>query len=371
MTDADEMEHRPSDDPGPKAVVTDRGLTPDPAPTDTASRLIKAGVALFAFLMIAIGVGGWVLGSVACYAYSADCAGDKYIPISAILLAVLVIVAGRAALAGNRIGLIVVGLAGLASITLALAIGRLAPGGLSWLGAAIVFVAVSTGVMLLTGATGQNTGTTLPRRSVLLGLAVVISASAYFWVFEGGRSICPATLPAGLPAGLTWATHDKDVCISTDTAGSRRIYRGRGSDVYTGLMWSPDGETLAVEEYDSHVFVSISGEVRDGAEPEPQWYADRPIGYDPEQPILSPNGKLVAVYRFYHGLFMGASGSQADLRYITDDASDLSWSPDGEWLAFDKRMVWPSEVGRVFVVRSDGTLLTELAVRAGSPVWRP
>lgn len=377
MTEAGETEHELSDGPAPMEGQPDLGMKPALVRTDKASGRIKAGVALFAVLSIAIGIGGGVSIFATCVWF--DCSPRDYIffPIGAVLVAVLVIVAGRAALAGNRIGLVVVGLAGLASIAFAIELGRLAVEYSSWLAATAVLVTSWMGVMLLAGAAGQNQGTALPRRLALLGsLAVVIFGSVFFWVLEGGRSICPAVLPSGLPAGLTWTTDDNDVCISTETGASRRIYRLSGADEITEVMWSPDGATLAVNKLDSHEFVSTSGEVRDGVELAPQWYADRPIGYCVDCPVLSPNRRLVAVYRMNYGfgtygLYMGSSESGADLVFISGRASHLSWSSDGEWLAFDQPPQGPSERGRIFVVRSDGTSLTEVADRASSPAWRP
>ena len=198
-------------------------------------------------------------------------------------------------------------------------------------------------------------------------MAATLAACA---LINAPRTICPGMLPPGLPAGLTWVTHDRDICIATDS-GIRQIYRWGGDGYPSGLVWSPDGQTLAVQDFPAVEFVSIAGEVREMPELEPQWYMDRPRRGALEDPVLSANGEFVAAYRPNVGLLLGASGPQARLRHVTDGPGELAWSPDSAWLAFDKPAVWRWEVGRLFLVRSNGTSLIEVAVFAGSPAWRP
>ena len=116
--------------------MTDAGASEDPtggapsghdgepahAGTDTSGWFIKAGVALFAVAFIVYGL---YLGLViAATCMGGICPGSFYlIPIIPIVPGLLAIWAGRGALRGNLVGLIVVGLIGVAMVAVGLGTG--------------------------------------------------------------------------------------------------------------------------------------------------------------------------------------------------------------------------------------------------------
>jgi len=100
--------------------------------------------------------------------------------------------------------------------------------------------------------------------------------------------------------------------------------------------------------------------------PWPQWDA-----------AVSPNGQMVA-FRGYYGLgdgqyalYVAGTDGCGVQKLTTSIASLPSWSPDGQWIAFDT-----SGGGGIWKVRPTGTGLTRIAQGRGgaedmSPVWSP
>jgi len=100
--------------------------------------------------------------------------------------------------------------------------------------------------------------------------------------------------------------------------------------------------------------------------PSPQWDA-----------AVSPNGQMVA-FRGYYGsgdgqyaLYVAGTDGCGIKKLTTSIASLPSWSPDGQWIAFDR-----SGGGEIWKVRPNGTGLIRIAQGAGgaedmSPVWSP
>ncbi len=94
------------------------------------------------------------------------------------------------------------------------------------------------------------------------------------------------------------------------------------------------------------------------------------------QPAWSPDALSVAFSGREAGKHDGiwvVSSNGAGARRITDGAVDKhpSWSPDGRWIVFDRTT---DGIRRLWVVRPDGTGLTELPIGAegeqiDSPVW--
>ena len=153
MTDAGESDHPASGAPH------GHGGEPPHAGGDTSGRLIKAGVALFASMFIGYGlyVGLIIAGT---YCGRSGCGVFYLIPIVPMIPGLLAIWAGRRALRGNLVGLIVVGLLGAAMVGVAL-LGEIPM--ILWavqygrLDAAMLwaFVVGLVGFMLLAGVAGR------------------------------------------------------------------------------------------------------------------------------------------------------------------------------------------------------------------------
>ncbi len=153
MTDAGKSEHPSRGDPH------GHGGEPPHAGVDTSGRLIKAGVAVIAIFFI--GYGFWLLSVIATtYCGRGGCGPFYLIPIVPIIPGLLAIWAGRRALRGNLVGLIVVGLLGAAMVAVAL-LGEIAivPWAVQYgrLDAAMLwaFVVGLVGFMLLAGVAGR------------------------------------------------------------------------------------------------------------------------------------------------------------------------------------------------------------------------
>jgi Tol biopolymer transport system component len=93
--------------------------------------------------------------------------------------------------------------------------------------------------------------------------------------------------------------------------------------------------------------------------PSPQW-----------DPAVSPHGQMLA-FRGYYGLGDGEYAlyvigtNRCALHRLTDPiAGDPSWSPDGQWIAFDT-----SGAGEIWKVHPDGSGLTR--IRGEGQDWDP
>jgi hypothetical protein len=152
VADAGESEHPAS------GAAGGHGGESAHAGIDTAGWLIKAGVGVIA--VFCIGYGIWIGMIIA-----AACAGDicpdefSFIPIIPIIPGLLAIWAGRRALRGTRLGLILVGLCGAAMVAVAVLSGVavVRPMGNGEVPAAMLpALAVGlVGVMLLAGVRGR------------------------------------------------------------------------------------------------------------------------------------------------------------------------------------------------------------------------
>jgi hypothetical protein len=165
MTDEGESEHPASGAPH------GHGEEPAHAGIDTSGRLIKAGVALVAIMFIGYGILLlWIIAT--SYCGERGCGAFYLIPIIPVIPGLLAIWAGRGALRGNVVGLIVVALLGAAMVAFSLLAGvqiilwavtywRLDAAMLLYLAFGLV------GVMLLAGVAGrlrERRRMTRPRR---------------------------------------------------------------------------------------------------------------------------------------------------------------------------------------------------------------
>jgi hypothetical protein len=153
MTDSGESGHPVS------GAAHGHGGEPAHAGIDTSGRLIKAGVAAVAIFLFGYGLLFlWIIAT--SYCGKRGCGPFYFIPIIPMVLGLLAIWAGRGALRGNLLGLIVVGLLGAAMVAFALLAGvqiilwavtywRLDAAMLLYLAFGLV------GVMLLAGVAGR------------------------------------------------------------------------------------------------------------------------------------------------------------------------------------------------------------------------
>jgi Tol biopolymer transport system component len=146
--------------------------------------------------------------------------------------------------------------------------------------------------------------------------------------------------------------------------------------------WSPDGSKIAFDfpsdatsgniatiNPDGSGFVQITHEQNDVIV-EPAW---------------SPDGTRMAVARpigdHPHGIFIIDATTGAILSQVTANPygwfdGEPRWSPDGQWIAFDrvKKSLRHIDLGAAFIVRSDGTglrQLTSFGMQGGNPDWSP
>ena len=137
---------------------------------------------------------------------------------------------------------------------------------------------------------------------------------------------------------------------------------GLASWASTGSIIYKCGDALCVMRPDG----SGEHDLLPSAGPWPQWDA-----------AVSPNGKMVA-FRGYYGsgdgqyaLYVAGTDGCGVQKLTSSIASLPSWSPDGQWIAFDT-----SGGGEIWKVRPNGSGLTRIAQGRGgaedmSPVWSP
>ena len=161
-----------------------------------------------------------------------------------------------------------------------------------------------------------------------------------------------------------------------DTGRSELIYSCRaacGDPFFAAVDWSPDGSRLAFQLGSSGLYVIGA----DGSHLEKISNADRAT-----DPSWSPAGDQIAFSKGpssgEEGVFViGADGS--GLRFVAN-GDDPAWSPDGSMIAFFRHAPngYPGgPIGQIWVMRSDGSHQEMLFERKcclngwGGPAWSP
>ena len=199
------------------------------------------------------------------------------------------------------------------------------------------------------------------------------------YVMDGDGSkpvkVADGSMPAWSPHGDSLAYvadvngHTQVFVSSADGSNPRRITSVRTHTEFPA--WSPDGKQIAYVSFDDgRDEIYVVG--LDGSKP------TRLTTDYGTFPAWSPDGKHIAYVSAGELYLMNADGSEPH-RFVmihpkinASGLSDLSWSPDGQMLAFS---MFVGEHDAIFTVKADGTDLRRLTGSGDfnhrDPVWSP
>jgi len=175
-----------------------------------------------------------------------------------------------------------------------------------------------------------------------------------------------------------------DVFVASVSGGTTKQIT-RTPEIETGVVFSPDGKTLAyASERGGRWGVYQAKRVR---EAEPYFFASTLVQETPLvvnehqnfQPKFSPDGKELAYIEDYTNLRVRelASGKTRTLLtekeiFGTGPGQYFEWSPDGKWILFNYRVpgLAPGEVGLVKAAGGEPAInLTQSGFNDRSPIW--
>lgn len=178
-----------------------------------------------------------------------------------------------------------------------------------------------------------------------------------------------------IPSHPTWAPDRRSVAYAgyahddaggsnpgvyvTDESETRRVTDGFAP------TWSPDGRWIVFGRPTPSGLDELLRIHPDGS-------AEQALGLgDPDSVAFSPDGELLAVTGAvaaeHHFLSVTAFGQPIESGRLVDEAYDVTWSPDGERLAWS---AWDGSQMAIWVANADGTDARAI-VPGQAPAWRP
>jgi Tol biopolymer transport system component len=195
----------------------------------------------------------------------------------------------------------------------------------------------------------------------------------------------PTSVPAQhgqIAYGSSTFTGDSQVVVMDLETGTVTSLTAGFEGEYYRPVWSPNGQRLAMREE-----ISMQGggiavmdvRLKDG----------RPVGSPPVElfhgfgdgPTWSPDGRRVAFvsthetgqWTAYTVDLLGSAPER--IPGIPPHATDLAWSPDGNWIAFTNYDNPSEQIDDIFIIHPDGTGLTRLTDTPDfdeqGPAWSP
>jgi len=146
--------------------------------------------------------------------------------------------------------------------------------------------------------------------------------------------------------------------------------------------WSPDGSKIAFDFASDATSANIATINPDGSGFVQLTHEQNDVIVEP---AWSPDGTRMAIARpigdHPHGIFIIDATTGAILSQVTANPygwfdGEPRWSPDGQWIAFDrlKKGLHRTDLVAIFIVRSDGTGLRQLTPwgrQGANPDWSP
>jgi Tol biopolymer transport system component len=197
------------------------------------------------------------------------------------------------------------------------------------------------------------------RAAYLLTILVVAIALAATSILIGARYLAQAADPTG-PNGLIAVDSEGDILIA-DPDGTHARLLTTGPDIDIQPSFSPDGHRLAYFSTPAEggaarlILMRPDGSDRREIDAAPGWLFKTAIMGSPNISWSPDATRIATVVAGGTGSTLAVvdvgSGAFEPLEISSFDATFVSWSPDGEWLAYIGRTLG----GEVFLIHPDGT----------------
>lgn len=151
--------------------------------------------------------------------------------------------------------------------------------------------------------------------------------------------------PTGQEIALMGALRDEQNALGlyiVDTGGTFAPYLIWKCEYWCrDFQWSSDGQHIIIAEYlpsgDSQGLARVIKVNIRARQAIPVFSIDRSI----DEMCWNPAEKQVAIVSYGEGTFLLDKDGQEQLQINPDDVSDMVWSPDGKWLAFNQEIFDP------------------------------
>jgi Tol biopolymer transport system component len=167
------------------------------------------------------------------------------------------------------------------------------------------------------------------------------------------------------------------VITKADGSGRRDLAMPKQLDPITSVSWSPDGAVIAI---DGGWLVPVDGSPPRRIIPEPLPGSKAWLRH----PSFGPDGRILFSRAFWaprpgcgvcldstNLYVVDADGANLRRIYHTYDLAHATWSPRGDWIAFDREHRVPQRAG-IYVIRPDGTGEKFLyGWGSWNPAWSP